>query len=52
MARFPSANVKRYIENQEQHHQDLSFEDEYLAILEKHQIEFDRQYVFEREIVE
>ena len=41
--------VKRYIENQEQHHLKQSFRDEYLEILRKHRIEFDLKYVFEDE---
>jgi REP element-mobilizing transposase RayT len=44
--------VKRYISNQKAHHQKLSFQDEYLAILKKHQIDFDARYVFEQEIVQ
>jgi hypothetical protein len=30
-----------YIQNQEQHHQERSFEDEYLEILRYHRIPFD-----------
>ncbi len=43
--------VKDYIQDQEAHHRTQRFEDEYLAILAKHQIPFDRKYVFEEEIV-
>ncbi len=43
--------VKRYIENQETHHQRQSFEDEYFDILRKHKIEFDERYVFDDEFV-
>ena len=43
--------VKRYIGNQETHHQRQSFEDEYFEILRKHKIQFDEQYVFDDEIV-
>ena len=39
--------VKRYIENQEEHHAKLSFQDEYLEVLKRHQVEFDERYVFE-----
>ncbi|MGH9633344.1 MAG: IS200/IS605 family transposase [Candidatus Angelobacter sp.] len=38
--------VVRYIKNQERHHKKMSFEDEFLALLEKHEIEFDPKYVF------
>jgi len=43
--------VKSYIENQEKHHRQQSFEDEYFEILRKHKIEFDKRYVFDDEIV-
>lgn len=39
-------SVARYIRNQEEHHAKISFEDEFLALLKKHGIEFDLKYVF------
>ena len=42
-----SETVKRYIENQEEHHKKLSFEEEYVAFLKKHNIEYDPKYVFD-----
>jgi putative transposase len=38
--------VVNYIRNQENHHRKISFEDEYVALLKKHGIEFDPKYVF------
>jgi putative transposase len=38
--------VTRYIQNQERHHRKMSFEDEFIALLEKHGIEYDPRYVF------
>jgi REP element-mobilizing transposase RayT len=38
--------VARYIRNQKQHHAKISFEDELLILLRKHEIEFDPKYVF------
>jgi REP element-mobilizing transposase RayT len=38
--------VTRYILNQEEHHKKISFEDEFLALLKKHGIEYDPKYVF------
>jgi len=38
--------VIRYIRNQEEHHRKRSFEDEYVTLLRKHEIEFDPRYVF------
>ena len=40
------AAVVRYIRNQEQHHARMTFEEEFIALLEKHGIEYDPQYVF------
>jgi len=38
--------VVRYIQNQEAHHRKMSFEEEFLALLRKHRVEFDPQFVF------
>jgi len=38
--------VSRYIENQDKHHQKLSFKHEYIRFLDKHQIEYDPQYLW------
>jgi putative transposase len=43
--------VKRYVDNQKEHHRRQSFEDEYFELLRKHKIEFDKKYVFDDEIV-
>jgi hypothetical protein len=32
--------------NQEQHHAKMTFEEEFIALLERHGIEYDPQYVF------
>ncbi len=39
--------VVAYIENQMEHHRKQSFEDEYLSLLKKHEIESDERYVFD-----
>lgn len=44
--------VANYIANQAEHHRKKTFEEEFLVILKKHNIDFDIQYVFEREIIE
>ena len=36
-----------YIENQLEHHSRQSYEDEYLALLKKHEIEYDPRYVWD-----
>jgi hypothetical protein len=38
--------VTRYIRDQEQHHQRISFQDEFLALLKKREVEFDERYVW------
>jgi hypothetical protein len=38
--------VVRYIRNQESHHRKMNFETEFLALLKKHNVEFDPKFVF------
>ena len=38
--------TKRYIANQQEHHRVKTFEEEYIAILEKHGIEYDPRFVW------
>jgi REP element-mobilizing transposase RayT len=40
------AKTIRYIANQREHHRKQSFQEEVLALLDKHRIAFDRRYVF------
>ena len=37
--------VRRYIQNQKAHHRKMSFEDEFLALLRKHGVEYDPKFV-------
>lgn len=39
--------VKRYIANQIEHHQKMSFQDEYRALCKRHGIEIDERYVWD-----
>jgi hypothetical protein len=39
--------VKRYIENQEEHHRKMTFQDELRALLKRHGIEFDERYIWD-----
>jgi REP element-mobilizing transposase RayT len=39
--------VKRYISNQEEHHRKVTFQEELVAFLKKHGIEYDPRYVFD-----
>jgi putative transposase len=46
-SRSQRSKVINYIENQEEHHKENSFQSEYLEILNKFEIDFDEQYVFD-----
>ena len=39
--------VQRYIENQEEHHRRMTFQDELRALFGRHGIEFDERYVWD-----
>lgn len=39
--------VKKYIQNQQEHHQKIDFQTEYRRFLEEYQIEFDEKYVWD-----
>ncbi|MEM9588410.1 MAG: transposase, partial [Planctomycetota bacterium] len=43
--------VKSYINRQAEHHRKQAFKDEYLALLSKHRIKYNAQYVFDQEHV-
>jgi REP element-mobilizing transposase RayT len=39
--------VREYIRNQREHHQHVSFQDEYRAFLKRYEMEFDERYVWD-----
>jgi putative transposase len=39
-------DVVRYVQNQEAHHRKMSFDEEFVALLKKHGVEFDPKFVF------
>jgi putative transposase len=39
--------VRRYIENQEEHHRKMVFQDELRALFRRHEVEFDERYVWD-----
>jgi putative transposase len=41
-----ATEVIRYIANQEQHHRKRTFQEEFLAFLKKHNIEYDERYIW------
>jgi len=40
-------NIIRYIKGQEEHHKKMTFQEEFLALLKKHRIEYERLYLWE-----
>ena len=40
-------HVRRYIEGQAEHHRQISFEEEFIALLKAHHIEFDERYLWD-----
>lgn len=45
VSRSNADTVKRYVERQEQHHQKMSFQEEVVAFLKKHEIDYDPRYL-------
>ena len=43
--------VRVYVQNQKEHHATKTFRDEFVELLERHDIEFEMKYVFENEHV-
>ena len=41
------AEVQKYVQEQQKHHLKLSFQDEFRALLRKHEIEYDERYVWD-----
>lgn len=46
VSRSNIAAVLLYVQNQEKHHREMTFEEEFVALLKKHGIEYDPKYVF------
>jgi putative transposase len=38
--------VRKYIKNQERHHQRVGFQEEFVQLLRRHEIEFDERYIW------
>ena len=38
--------VLQYVREQENHHRNLSFKNEFIRILERHQVEYDERYLW------
>jgi putative transposase len=37
--------IREYIRNQEEHHRKMTFQEEFLALLKKHGLEYDERYI-------
>lgn len=46
VSRSDEARVIRYVNNQEEHHKRRSFQEEFVSLLEEHQIEYDPRYIW------
>ncbi|MEQ9408464.1 MAG: IS200/IS605 family transposase [Fuerstiella sp.] len=44
-----SAQVEAYIRNQAEHHRQKTFQEEYIEFLQKHEIKYDLEHLFEQE---
>lgn len=42
------SRTKRYIDNQEEHHRKMNSKNEYLLLLNKHEIKYDQSYLFDQ----
>jgi hypothetical protein len=40
-------NIIAYIKNQQEHHRKMTFQEEFLALLKKHRIEYDPAYLWD-----
>jgi putative transposase len=47
VSRSSLGDVRRYIANQEQHHRVRTFQEEYVAFLKRHGIQYDERYIWD-----
>ncbi|HYP42021.1 MAG TPA: IS200/IS605 family transposase [Chloroflexia bacterium] len=47
VSRSAMKDVEEYIANQEEHHRKVSFQEEFLALLKRHDIPYDERYIWE-----
>jgi REP element-mobilizing transposase RayT len=47
MSESQSKVVRRYLQKQEEHHRQTTFQEEFLALLERHGIEYDPRYIWD-----
>jgi REP element-mobilizing transposase RayT len=47
VSRSAIKDVTEYITNQEEHHRKMSFQEEFIGLLKKHDITYDERYIWE-----
>lgn len=47
VSRSSDAEVRRYIASQEEHHRRMTFQEEFLEFLKRHEIPYDERYIWE-----
>ena len=47
MSKSAEETVRRYIREQQEHHKRHSFQEEFLALLKAHQIDYDPRYLWD-----
>ena len=47
MSKSQDAQVKAYISKKRQHHRKENFQEEYRALLDRHEIEYDERYLWD-----
>ncbi|MBN1512482.1 MAG: IS200/IS605 family transposase [Phycisphaerae bacterium] len=47
VSRSNDSEVRRYISSQQQHHRRMTFQEEFLAFLRRHEIAYDERYIWE-----
>ncbi len=46
-ARLRREDVEKYVRNQDEHHQKMTFQEEFLMFLKRYKVEYDEQYVWD-----
>ena len=46
VSKSSEADVRRYIERQKEHHRRRDFKSEFIELLDKHEIEYDKRYIW------
>lgn len=47
VSRSQATRVRTYIKNQERHHQRVGYQQEFLQLLRRHEVEYDERYIWD-----